>query len=134
MQILGFFLCNGKTFHQNDPRSKQTYLRPNLKCVNMLAKMCMCIAHDITYFITQNTCHYSICKKDLKRAFFAEIYCCRASVPLLMYSFLISSQFVYRSTFLCKPVPPRSQPIQICCTTITNMQTKIWYLCTSLSL
>ena len=37
------------------------------------------------------------------------------------------SKFVYRSTFLCKPVPPHSQPIQICCTMITNMQTELWY-------
>ena len=35
------------------------------------------------------------------------------------------SKFVYLSTFLCKPVPPRSQPIQICCTMITNMQTEL---------
>ena len=34
----------------------------------------------------------------------------------------------YRSTFLCKPVSSRSQPIQICCTTITNMQTELWYV------
>jgi hypothetical protein len=27
------------------------------------------------------------------------------------------SKFVYSSTFLCEPVPLRSQPIQICCTT-----------------
>ena len=30
------------------------------------------------------------------------------------------SKFVYRSTFLCKPVPPRAQPIKICCSTMTN--------------
>ena len=35
------------------------------------------------------------------------------------------SKFVYYSTFLCKPVPPGSQPIQICSTTITNMQTEL---------
>ena len=35
------------------------------------------------------------------------------------------SKFVYSSTFLCKPVPPHSQPIQICCTTITNMQMEL---------
>ena len=38
------------------------------------------------------------------------------------------SKFVYRSTFLCEPVPPLSQPIQICCTTMTNMQTELRYL------
>ena len=37
------------------------------------------------------------------------------------------SKFVYCSTFLCKPVPPRSQPIHICSTTITNMQTDLGY-------
>ena len=37
-------------------------------------------------------------------------------------------KFVYRSTFLCKSVSTRSQPIQICCTTITNMQTKLRYV------
>ena len=38
------------------------------------------------------------------------------------------SKFVYRSTFLCEPVPLRSQPIQICCTTITNMETELRYV------
>ena len=38
------------------------------------------------------------------------------------------SKFVYRSTFLCKPVPQRSQPIQICCMTITNMQMELRYV------
>ena len=42
------------------------------------------------------------------------------------------SKFVYRSTFLCMPVPTPSQPIQICCTTITNVQTELQYVCTSL--
>ena len=37
------------------------------------------------------------------------------------------SKFVYRSAFLCKPVPPHSQPIQICCTMITNMPTELPY-------
>ena len=37
-------------------------------------------------------------------------------------------KFVYRSTFLCEPVLPRSQPIQICCTTMTNMQTELRYV------
>ena len=32
------------------------------------------------------------------------------------------SRFVYCSTFLCKPVLPCSQPIQICCTMITNIK------------
>ena len=36
------------------------------------------------------------------------------------------SKFVYRSTFLCEPVPPGSQPI--CCTTMTNVQMKLWYV------
>ena len=35
------------------------------------------------------------------------------------------SKFVYHSTFLCKSVPPLSQPIQICCMTMTNMQTEL---------
>ena len=30
------------------------------------------------------------------------------------------SEFVYHSTYLCEPVLLRSQPIQICCTTITK--------------
>ena len=34
------------------------------------------------------------------------------------------SKFVYCSTFLCEPVPPGSPPIQIYCTTITNIQTE----------
>ena len=38
------------------------------------------------------------------------------------------SKFIYRSTILCRPVPPRSQPIQICCTTMTNMQTELRYV------
>ena len=38
------------------------------------------------------------------------------------------SKFVYRSTFLCEPVPPCSQPIQICCTTMTNVQTELRYV------
>ena len=38
------------------------------------------------------------------------------------------SKFVYRSTYLCQPVPPRSQPIQIYCTTITNTQTELRYV------
>ena len=38
------------------------------------------------------------------------------------------SKFVYCSTFLCKPVLPRSQPSQICCTMITNMQMKLRYV------
>ena len=38
------------------------------------------------------------------------------------------SKFIYCSTILCQPVPPRSQPIQICCTTITNMQTELRYV------
>ena len=36
--------------------------------------------------------------------------------------------FVYCSTFLCEPVLPHSQPIQICCKTITNMQTELQYV------
>ena len=38
------------------------------------------------------------------------------------------SKFVYRSTFLCEPVLLHSQPIQICCTTMTNMQTELRYV------
>ena len=34
-------------------------------------------------------------------------------------------KFVYRSTFLCKPVPQRSQLIQIYCRTMTNMQMEL---------
>ena len=34
------------------------------------------------------------------------------------------SKFVYHSTFLCEPVLPRSQPIQICCTTIDKYANK----------
>ena len=35
------------------------------------------------------------------------------------------SKFVYRSAFLFEPVLPHSQPIQICCTMITNMQIEL---------
>ena len=38
------------------------------------------------------------------------------------------SKFVYHSTFLCEPVPPRSQSIEICCTMMTNMQTELRYV------
>ena len=44
------------------------------------------------------------------------------------------SNFFYCSTFLFKPLPLCSQPIQICCSTMTNMQTDLQYLhlqCTS---
>ena len=38
------------------------------------------------------------------------------------------SKFVYSSTFLSEPIPPLSQPIQICCTTMTSMQTELQYV------
>ena len=47
-----------------------------------------------SHFKTHNTCHYSICRKRFEKGFLAEIYHLYASVPLLMYFFLISSQFI----------------------------------------
>ena len=38
------------------------------------------------------------------------------------------SKFFNCPAYLCKPVPLRSQQIQICCTTITNMQTELQYV------
>ena len=38
------------------------------------------------------------------------------------------SKFIYDSTILCEPVPPHSQPNQICCMTMTNMQTELGYV------
>ena len=54
-----------------------------------------------SHFITTTHVTTPFAKEDLKRAFFAEIYCLHASVPLLMYFFLILSHYLR----LCNNLP-----------------------------
>ena len=48
-----------------------------------------------TFFTTTTHVTTPFAKEDLKRGFFPEIYCLHASVPLLMYFFLILSHLFF---------------------------------------